>query len=87
MQQLIADVANSVAAVLGSGAVSQPSFNTVMAAWLGVIQALKQDPSLNADALNAVAQAEKIVQAVLLEDAQLAQSVDWSKLQPITPVA
>lgn len=87
IQQLIADVSGSVAAVLGSGAVTQPSINTILAAWLGVINALKADPTLPADALNAVAQLEKIVQAVLTQDAALAKSIDWTKLQPITPVA
>ena len=87
IQQLISDVGASVAAVLGSGVISQPSVNTILLAWAGVIAALKADPTLPADALNAVAQLEKIVQAVLTQDAALAKSIDWTKLQPITPVA
>lgn len=60
----------------------------MLAAWLGVVNFLKNDPTLPATALAAVAQLEKIIQAVMVEDAALAQSVDWSKLlQPITPVA
>lgn len=86
-QQLIADISGSVAAILGSGAVTQPNVNTILAAWLGVITALKNDPSLPAGSLSAIAELEKIVQAVLIQDAALAKAVDWSKLQPITPVA
>ena len=87
IQQIIADVTASVAAVLGSGVVTQPSVNTVLAAWLGVITALQKDPSLPASSLAAVAQLEKIVQAVLTEDAVLAKGIDWTQLRPITPVA
>lgn len=87
IQQIIADITASVAAVLGSGAVTQPNVNTILAAWSGVIAALKNDPNLPATSLAAVAQLEKIVQAVLLQDATLAKAVDWTKLQPITPVA
>lgn len=86
IQQLIADVTSSVAAILGSGVVSQPSANTALAAWLGVVTALQNDPTLPASSLTAVAQVAKIIQAVLTQDAALAKSVDWSKLQPITPV-
>jgi hypothetical protein len=86
IQQIIADVASSVSAILGSGVVSQPSVNTVLAAWLGVVTALKNDPNLSPSALAAVGEAEKIVQAVLLQDAVLAKSIDWTKIQPITPV-
>lgn len=87
VQQLIADISSSVAAVLGSGAVTQPNVNTILAAWLGVITALKADPNLPAASLSAIAELEKIVQAVLAQDAVLAKSVDWSRLHPITPVA
>lgn len=87
LQQIIADVTSSVAAILGSGAVTQPSVNTALAAWAGVISALKNDPSLPSTSLSAVGQLEKIVQAVLTQDAILAKSVDWTQLQPITPVA
>lgn len=86
IQQIIADVTGSVSAVLGSGAVTGPNLNTVLAAWLGVVNALKNDPSLPANALSAVAELEKLLQSVLLEDSALAKSVDWSKIQPITPV-
>lgn len=87
VQQLIADVSAATAALLSSGALTQPSVNTALAAWSGVIAALKNDPNLPADSLAAIAQLEKIIQAVILEDAQLAKSVDWTKLTPITPVA
>jgi len=87
IQQIIADVTASVAAILGSGVVTQPSVNTAMAAWAGVIAALKNDPALPASSLSAVAELEKIIQAVMVQDAVLAKGVDWSKLQPITPVA
>lgn len=86
VQQLIADITSSVAAVLGSGAVTQPNVNTIMAAWLGVVTALKNDPNLPQTSLSAVAQLEKIVQSVLLQDSALAKSVDWTQLNPITPV-
>lgn len=87
VQQLIADITASVAAVLGSGAVTQPNLNTILAAWAGVIAALKADPNLPAASLTAVAELEKIVQAVLVQDAVLAKAIDWTKLLPITPVA
>ncbi len=86
IQQIIADISASIAAILGSGAITQPSVNTILSAWAGVIAALKNDPSLPADSLAAIAQLEKIVQATLLQDAVLAKSIDWSKLQPITPM-
>ena len=87
IKQLIADITASVAAVLGSGAITQPNLNTILAAWLGVITALQKDPTLPASSLAAVAELEKIVQAVLQQDSVLANSVDWTKLNPITPVA
>jgi len=87
IQQLIADVSGAVAAVLGSGVATQPSLNTLLLAWVGVITALKNDPNLPANSLSAVAELEKIVQVTLTQDAQLAKSVDWTKFQPITPVA
>lgn len=87
IQQLIADISGSAAALLGSGTISQPSANTVLAAWLGVINVLKADPNLLGASLSALAQLEKIVQAVLTQDAALAKSVDWTTLNPITPVA
>jgi len=86
IQQIITDITASTSAVLASGVTSQPSINTVLAAWLGVINALKADPTFPQNALGSLAQVEKIVQATLLEDETLAKSIDWSKLQPITPV-
>jgi len=86
IQQIIADISASVAAILGSGVITQPNANTILSAWLGVVTALKADPTLPASSLAAVAELEKIVQAVLIEDAALAKQVDWSKLLPITPV-
>lgn len=87
IQSLIADVTNSVTAIIGSGVVSQPSVNTVLAAWLGVITALKADTNLPASSLTPLLQLEKIVQSVLTQDAALAKAVDWSTFNPITPVA
>jgi hypothetical protein len=87
IQQIIADVTASVAALLGSGALTQPNANTILAAWAGVIAALKNDPNLPASSLSAVAELEKIVQSVMLQDSKLAQSVDWSTFHQITPVA
>lgn len=87
IQQLIADITASVTAIIGSGAITQPNVNTILAAWMGVISVLKSDPSLPTASLAAIAELEKIVQTVLVQDAALAKSVDWSKLLPITPVA
>lgn len=86
LQQIIADITGSVSAVLGSGAVTQPALNTILAAWLGVVNALKNDPSLPPGSLSAVAELEKLLQSVLLQDSQLSLSVDWTKMHPITPV-
>lgn len=87
LKQIIADVTSSAQAVLSSGVVSGPSVNTVLAAWLGVVNALKADSSLPAATLGLLAQLEKIIQSVLSEDAKLAVAIDWSQLLPITPVA
>jgi hypothetical protein len=86
VKQIIADVAGSGAAILASGAVTQPSVTTILAAWAGVITVLKSDPSLPASSLNAVAQLEKAVQAALTEDAVAAQAVDWTKIITISTV-
>lgn len=85
--QIITDVTASTAALLGSGLVTQPSVNTALAAWAGVVAALQNDPSLPKESLTAIAELAKIIQAVMVEDAELAKSVDWTKLNPITPVA
>jgi uncharacterized membrane protein len=87
IQQIISDITASVAAILGSGAVTQPNVTTIMSAWAGVVAALQKDPNLPATSLAAVAELEKIVQAVLTQDAVLAKGIDWTKLQPITPGA
>lgn len=86
IQQIVKDVAGSAAAILGSGVVSQPGINTALAAWAGVIATLKADPSLPQTSLNAVSQLEKAVQAALLQDAKAALLVDWTQINPITPV-
>jgi len=85
--QIIQDVTASVAALLGSGVVTQPSVTTALAAWSGVITALEQDPNLPAGSLSAIAELKKIIQAVMAQDAELAKSVDWSKFHNIAPVA
>jgi len=84
--KIIQDVGASVAAILASGVTSAPSVNTVLAAWLGVITSLRNDPSLPAGTLAAIAQLEKAVQAALTEDAVAAKQVDWTLLKPIQTV-
>lgn len=86
IKQIIADVTASASAVLASGVVTGPSVNTVMAAWLGVITALKGDPNLPANTLNAIAQLEKAVQAALTNDVTASTQVDWSKIVTIATV-
>jgi hypothetical protein len=86
LKQIIADVTASVAAILGSGVVTQPSVNTALAAWLGVVTALQSDPSLPTATLAAIAQLEKAVQAALLNDTAAAQKVDWTLVAPIATV-
>ena len=87
IKQIIADVTASTTALLGSGVFAKPDLSSILAAWQGVIAALKSDPNLPADSLSAVGELEKIIQVVVAEDAALATSVDWTKLNPITPVA
>jgi hypothetical protein len=86
IQQIIADVSGSASVILASGAVTQPGVNTILAAWAGVISVLKADPNLPASSLNAVAQLEKAVAAMLTEDAVAAQQVDWTKIITISTV-
>jgi hypothetical protein len=86
VKQIIADVAASASAVLASGAVSGPSVNTILAAWLGVVNALKTDPNINPNTLAMLAQLEKILQSVLTTDASLAKSVNWQAFHPVQPV-
>jgi len=86
VKQIITDVSGSASAVLASGSISSPSVNTVLAAWLGVINALKNDPSLPQDKLNLVLQLEKAVQAALLNDVQASAAVDWTKIVTIATV-
>jgi hypothetical protein len=86
IQQIISDVTSSVAAILGSGVVTQPSINTVLAAWAGVLSALKSDPGLPADKLSAITELEQAIQAALLNDTSAARQVDWSKVSTIATV-
>lgn len=86
IQQIIKDVASSASAIIGSGVLSQPSINTVLAAWAGVLSALRNDPSLPSTSLGAISQLERAVQAALLQDSKAAQSVDWSLIHPMTTV-
>ena len=86
LKQVITDVSGSATAVLSSGALSTPSVNTVLAAWLGIINALKADPNLPANILSAVAQLEKAVQAALLQDVKAQAAVDWSTIVVIATV-
>ena len=87
IQAIIGDVSGSASAIIGSGALTQPNVNTILAAWAGVIAVLKAQSGLPASTLNALAQLEKAVQAALLNDQAAAQSVDWSLVHQITPVA
>lgn len=86
IQQIVADVAGSTSAVLGSGVISAPSVNTVLAAWAGVIAILRSDPQLPQDKLAVLDQLAKAVQAALVEDAEAAKLVDWTKIAPIANV-
>lgn len=86
IQSVIKDVAGSASAIIGSGVITQPSVNTMLAAWLGVINALKADSTLPAASLNAVAQLEKAVQAALTADVKAAALVDWTQVHAIATV-
>lgn len=86
IKQVVADVSGSASVVLSSGVVTGPSANTVMAAWLGVINVLKADPNIPAATLNAVLNLEKAVQAALTQDVQAQAQVDWSKIITISKV-
>lgn len=79
LKQIISDVAASASAVITSGAVSGPSVNTILAAWAGVLVALRADPNLPQDKLGMIDELQKIVAAALLEDMKAALLVDWSK--------
>lgn len=87
IQSIIADISGSAAAIIASGVLSQPSVTTLLASWAGVIAVLKAQSGLPASTLNALAQLEKAVQAALLNDQAAAQSVDWTQVHQITPVA
>jgi hypothetical protein len=86
IKQIITDVTASAAAVIASGVITGPSVNTVLAAWLGVVTALKADPNLPINMLNAIAELEKAIQAALINDVQASQLVDWSKIIVIATV-
>lgn len=86
IRQIITDVTSSAGAIIGSGVLSQPSVNTILAAWSGVLSALKNDPNLPSTSLGAISQLERAVQAALLQDSKAAQSVDWSLIHPMTTV-
>src|ERR1700739_3748690 len=83
LKQIIQDVTASASAVLSSGVVSGPSVNTVLAAWLGVVNALKADPNLPANTLNSIEQLEKAVSGALINDLQAQAAVDWGKIVTI----
>ena len=86
-QQLVTDVTGALAAIFQSGAVTQPSVNTALAAWLGVINSLKSDPNISPSALGTIAQLEKAVQAAITNDVKAAALVDWSQTHQIAPVS
>jgi hypothetical protein len=87
IQGIIADVTGSASAILASGAVTQPNVSTILAAWAGVLAVLKAQANLPASTLNSLVQLEKAVQAALTNDSAAAQSVDWTSIHQITPVA
>jgi hypothetical protein len=87
IKQVVSDIAASAGVVLASGAVSGPSVNTILAAWLGILSVLKTDPNVNQNTLALLGQLENILQNVLAQDAALAKQVDWAAFHPITPVA
>jgi hypothetical protein len=87
IQQIITDVASSASAIIGSGVITQPGITTILASWQGVIEVIQKDPNLPPGSVATVGELEKIVQAVLLQDASLAKSVDWTKFHSIVPVA
>ena len=86
IKQIITDVTGSATAVIASGVVTGPAVNTVMAAWLGIITALKSDPNLPANTLNAIAELEKAISAALMNDVQASTTVDWTKIIVIATV-
>ena len=86
IKQIIVDITAGGAAIIASGVVTGPSVNTILAAWLGVIQALKADPNLPQNTLSAIAQLEKAVAAALMNDVQASAAVDWSKIIVIATV-
>lgn len=86
IKQIITDVSGGATALIGSGVLTQPSVSTALAAWLGVITTLQNDPNLPKESLNALAQLGKAVQAALTADEAAAKLVDWSLIHPISPV-
>lgn len=86
IQQIIADVTGSASAVLSSGVISGPNVNTVLAAWLGVVNTLKADPNLPTNMLNAVGELEKAISAALMNDVTAQTQVDWNKVVVIQTV-
>jgi hypothetical protein len=87
IKSIIGDITASLGAIFASGVVSQPSVNTALAAWAGVLAALKAQANLPAATLAAISQLEIAVQAALLQDEVLAKSVNWGAINPIAPVA
>ena len=87
IQEAIADIAASAAAVFSSGVTTQPSMATVLTALAGIITALKADPNLPQDMLDKIANLETLTQKALTADQEAQQVVDPSKIGPITPVA
>lgn len=86
MKKIIADVTASVAAILASGVVTQPSIDKALAAWLGVVNALKANSGLPVSTLNALAQLQKAIQAAIDQDAIAALGVDWTLTHQIANV-
>ena len=83
---IITDVTTGGAAVIASGVTTGPSVNTILAAWMGVINVLKADPNLPKNTIGAIAELEKAVSAALMNDVQASQLVDWSKVITIATV-
>jgi hypothetical protein len=86
LKQIIDDVAGGTSGLLKSGAITHPTASTILAAWVGVLSALQNDPTIPSTSLKAVAELGKAVQAALLQDELAARLVDWNTIKPIALV-
>lgn len=86
IKNLIVAGGQTVEAILNSGIIDHRTPTTVLAVWAGIITSLKADPDLPVSALGPIAELEKAVHAAVIEDAEAAKQVDWSKINPIATV-